>query len=409
MRKFHFNTISFVLFLCFVFTVVLTKGQSRDDLERERKELEKNIRLTNQLLEKTKKSAETTINQLEILNSQISKRENLLQVLDSQIQLLNRQISSYTKEIEKLTEELRELKESYARMIYFAHRNKSSYQRLMFLFSSSDFNQAYLRLKYLQQYARHRQIQAEKIIKTSEEINTKIEELEKQKQEQKNLLAEEKIELELLSSEKQQQNNIVEDLQKQEKQLKEQLKEHQKSIKALDNAIARIIEEERKKAEEKARKEGRPVSREFTLTPAEMELSKSFSNNKGKLPWPTQRGVVVGKFGERDHPVLKNIKIQNNGIDIATVEGEKARVLFEGTVSRVIYVPGTHYAVIVRHGEFLSVYSNLSEVYVKNGQKLTTKEEIGLIATTPKQSRTIINLQIWHGTNKQNPEDWLTK
>lgn len=409
MKRLIYSTRYIVLFLIVFFSFQAATGQNREDLERERRELEKNIRLTNELLDKTKKTAESTLSQLVILNNQISKRENLISVLNSELQLLNRRINSYNTSIEELEKELEELKASYARMIYYAYRNQSSYHRLMFLFSSKDFNQAYLRLKYLQQYARHRQIQAEKIVDTNEELNKKVAQLKEEKEEQQKVLADAQKEIEELTTDKEEQNQLVQGLRKQESNLKKELREQQKSIQALDSAIARIIEEERRKAEEKAKAEGRPVSREFTLTPAEMELSRNFAKNKGKLPWPTTRGVVVGKFGERDHPVLRNIKIQNNGIDIATIEGTKARVLFDGTVSRVIYVPGTHYAVIVRHGEFLSVYSNLSEVFVKNGEKLSTKDEIGVVSTSSKDAKTIINLQIWHGTNKQNPEEWLAK
>jgi len=384
-------------------------GQSRDALEKERRELENNIKLTNELLKQTRTSASASLNELVILNNQIQKRENLIKVINNDIQLLNRRIANYNQNIEQLSKELDELKSSYARMIYYAYRNQSSYQRLMFIFSSRDFNQAYLRLKYLQQYARHRQIQAEKIVETSNELNQKVAEMEAQKAVQQRLLAEERIEIELLSKAKSQQNQTIERLKKQENDLKKQLTNHQKAIQALDNAISRIIEEERKKAEERAKAEGRPVTKEYTLTPEEKALSRNFAGNKGKLPWPVERGVITAGFGERAHPVLPRIKIQNNGIDIATVAGAKARSVFEGTVSRVIYVPGSNYAVILRHGEYLSVYSNLSEVFVKNGQKVTTKEDLGIVFTTDQEKKTELNLQIWHGTNKLNPAEWIVK
>ncbi len=395
--------------LCVVISVFSANGQSREDLERNRRELQTSIRLTNNLLKETQKTAETGLNQLVILNNQIRKRQSLIKVLNSEIRLINRQIATHNTELEQLKEELKELKDSYAKMIYYAYRNRSSYQRLMFLFSSQDFNQAYLRLRYLQQYARHRQLQAEKISETSEEINTKVAELQNQKTQQQKLLAEERVEMGLLTSEKEQQKNVLEKLRRKETQLKQQLAEHQESVQALDNAIARIIEEERRKAEERARAEGRPVSREYTLTPEEMELSENFANNKGKLPWPVERGVITAGFGKRNHPVLRGIEIQNNGVDIATVEGAVARAVFDGTVSRVIYVPGSNYSVIVRHGEYLSVYSNLAEVYVQNGERVSTREQIGKVATNAREAKTEVNLQIWHGTNKLNPAAWIAR
>ncbi|MBS4013241.1 MAG: peptidoglycan DD-metalloendopeptidase family protein [Bacteroidetes bacterium] len=401
--------LTFSIFLVLICFGLMSFGQSRDALEKERRELENNIKLTNELLKQTRTSASASLNELVILNNQIQKRENLIKVINNDIQLLNRRIANYNQNIEQLSKELDELKSSYARMIYYAYRNQSSYQRLMFIFSSRDFNQAYLRLKYLQQYARHRQIQAEKIVETSNELNQKVAEMEAQKAVQQRLLAEERIEIELLSKAKSQQNQTIERLKKQENDLKKQLTNHQKAIQALDNAISRIIEEERKKAEERAKAEGRPVTKEYTLTPEEKALSRNFAGNKGKLPWPVERGVITAGFGERAHPVLPRIKIQNNGIDIATVAGAKARSVFEGTVSRVIYVPGSNYAVILRHGEYLSVYSNLSEVFVKNGQKVTTKEDLGIVFTTDQEKKTELNLQIWHGTNKLNPAEWIVK
>ena len=384
-------------------------GQTRESLERERRDLEKSIKLTNELLAETQKSAETSLNQLVILNSQIQKRQSLIRIINNETQLLTRQILSHSKVIEELSQELEELKDSYAKMIYYAYRNQNSYQRLMFIFSSDDFNQAYLRLKYLQQYARHRQIQAERIVETRDDLDLKIAELKSQKRRQEALLAEEKIELSLLSEEKEQQTQVVEELKYQEAELKKQMEEHQKMVSELDNAIAKIIEEERRRAAERARAEGKPAGREYELTPEEIELSKNFASNRGKLPWPVERGVITAGFGERDHPVLRGIKIQNNGVDIATVEGGKARAIFEGTVSRVIYIPGSNYSVIIRHGEFRSVYSNLSQVSVQNGQKISTRQELGVVATNSREAKTEINLQIWRETEKLNPAQWIAR
>ncbi len=397
-----------------IFVVVLTlwthhlPAQDREEMERDKRRIEQEIVLLNQLLKETQTTAETNLNQLVIINNRIGSRQNLIANINNEISFINRRIAETTREKEQLETELKELKESYARMIYYAQRNRNSYQRMMFLFSSRDFNQAYLRLRYLQQLTRHRQVQAEKIVETAGRLEENIIELETRRAEQQLLLEEQREEMRLLTEEREAQANNVEQLKQKEQELMQRRKEQEQAARQLQQAIERVIAEERRKAEEAARAAGRSATDAFRLSPEEQLISTNFAENKGKLPWPLERGIITGAFGEQPHPVLPGIKIVNNGIDISTTRGSRARAIFEGTVARVFPIAGG-YAVIVRHGEYLTVYSHLSEVFVSNGQRVDVRQDIGLVATDDREAKTFVNLQVWHGNDKQNPADWITR
>jgi murein hydrolase activator len=381
-------------------------AQNRQELERNKRRIEQEIQFINQLLSETKSSTEVNLAQLVIITNRITSRQSLITNLNNEINLLNTRIVNTTREKEQLEKELRELRESYARMIYYAQKNRNSYQRMMFVFASRDFNQAYLRLRYLQQIARHRQLQAEKIAETSARLDENLVELELQKAEQQKLLAEQQIEIKTLTQERENQSRNVEQLRKKEKELVDQLQKQQKAARDLEKAIEQVIAEERRKAAAAAQQQGRTATDAFRLTPEERLISNNFAENKGKLPWPLERGIITGTFGEQPHPVLPGIKIVNNGIDISTTQGSKARAIFEGTVARVFSIAGG-YAVIIRHGDYLTVYSNLSEVFVRNGQKVRVREELGVISTDNGDLKTFIHLEVWHGNNKLNPAEWI--
>jgi murein hydrolase activator len=388
---------------------LLSGAQSREELERNKQNIEREIRIISQMLQETKKTAEVNLNHLVMLNNQINRRENLLRTINNEISFINRRISALNHDIEELNRELKELREDYAALIRHAHRSRDNTTRMMFLLSSASFNQAMLRMRYLQQYARHRQQQAEKIEATQQELTASIASLEEERSRQQQALRRQQQELEELSQEKQSQNQTVTALQRKEKELMTQLREQERAARDLQAAIQRIIAEERKKAQEQARAEGRVTTDMFALTPEEQLLSDNFAENRGKLMWPVERGVITGRFGQQPHPVLPGIQISNNGIDISTSQGANARAIFDGTVSRVISVPGAYYAVIIRHGEYLSVYSNLSEVFVRNGQRVSMREELGVVATNSREAKTFIHLEIWKGNDKLNPAIWLAQ
>ncbi len=401
------------LVICLLATAVLlvphVYGQTREELEQNQQALQQEIRITGELLSQTQRTAEVSLNQLVMLNSQISRREQLLGNIQLEIRLINNRINTLTRNIQELEQERETLKEAYAQMIRLAARNSDALQRMMFIFSAETFNQAYLRMRYLQQYSHHRRLQAQRLAEISERLTEQKAALESERTNQQETLNRQRAEVRELNVEKASQERTVSSLKSREQQLMQQLREQERAARDLQNAIRRIIEEEQRRARERAEAEGRVATDMYALTPEEQLLSDNFAGNRGKLPWPLERGVITGHFGEQPHPVLPGIKISNNGVDISTSEGARARAIFEGRVSRIITVPGGYYAIIIRHGEYLSVYSNLSEVFVTNGQSVNTRDELGIVGTNHREAKTYLHLEIWKGNEKQNPASWIAR
>jgi septal ring factor EnvC (AmiA/AmiB activator) len=346
------------------------------------------------------------MNQLIILRRQISSREQLIENINDEIKTIEGQIEENNDILNALKSDLEKIREDYAAMIYFAFKNRSAYNRLMFIFAASDFNQAYKRLKYFQQYSAYRKLQAELIEKTEKELTAATAELEKSKGEKVALLSSLENEKNKLSRERKQQDVTMQYLVKKEKELMTTIREKEIAAKKLQKEIEKIIAEEIKLA---SRKEGTTSTSSYALTPEEMALSSDFEQNKGGLPWPLGRGVISSTFGEHEHPVLKEVMIKNNGIDIITDENAKARTIFGGEITRVMTIPNYNYVVMIRHGEYLSVYSNLDEVYVQKGDKVEIKQEIGRIHTDPRELKTELHFELWKGKTLLNPESWLVK
>ena len=401
----------FIKYIGFVLSLLLITGvsfgQNKKDLEKKKKQLQKEIRLTNKLLKETKKDKDLSLDQLLKLNKKINIRQNLINTVGAEIKLTNKQINQNKEVIASLEQDLAKLKEEYAKMIYYAFKNKSSYDKIMFVFASKDFNQAYKRLKYIQQYSEYRKNQAESIVKTKADIEQKNAELEQIIQQKTALLSLEEQEKQKLSTEKQEQEGVISKLQDKENSLKQELKKKEQAAKKLQRAIQKIIEEEIRRAREAAKKAGKGSTKGFPMTPEALKLSNSFAANKGKLPWPVMEGIITGKYGKHPHPVLKGIQINNNGIDISTTKGASARAVFDGEVSSVAIIPGEGKVVMVRHGEYLSVYSYFTEVYVSKGDKVSTKQQLGILVAEPGKSKTDVHLEIWKGLTKLNPEYWI--
>jgi septal ring factor EnvC (AmiA/AmiB activator) len=388
---------------------IMGYGQDRIELEKKKKDIEKKINYTNSLLKETKINKVASLNQLVTLKRKIGFRKRLISTINTEINLLDKQIEENHKMISSLETDLEELKTEYADMIYYGYKNRSSYSKLVFIFSSKDFSQAQKRLKYIQDYANYRQKQADIIKYTRQLIDEKNHKLEARRQEKKSLLLSKESERTSLKSEKLEKNNLYNKLKSKEEALKKELKHKQKEAGRLQKAISDIIAEELRKEREAAKK-----VTGFALTPEESRLSSSFKNNKGQLPWPVKRGIITGQFGEHNHPVLAGIKIYNNGIDLSTNKGAIARAIFNGKVTGVILIPGGNKkAVIMRHGEYFSVYGNLKDVYVKKGDKITIKQELGTIYTDTKKFKTEGHLEIWKitegGSVKLDPEEWIVK
>ncbi|MGD9991946.1 MAG: murein hydrolase activator EnvC [Salinivirgaceae bacterium] len=394
-----------LLFICLLLFDGL--AQTREELERQRQQTVKDIKFTNDLIEKTRRSKNATYNTVLLLNSRIQSRESIIKSINDEIAYLNQSILTHQELIYGLELDLDNLKKEYERIIYSSFKNKNTYDKMMFIFASEDFNTAFRRLKYYQQYTAYRKVQAQKIIDTKDRLSAEIIQLEILKADKKDLLLDKRLESQKLLAEKSDKDKEVKRLAGKEHELKLKLQKQQDLSNRLQKEITRIIEEEARKAAELLKKNNSDF---FQLTPEEQLIADIFVRNKERLPWPTERGIVTGEFGEQNHPFLKGVKVRNDGIDIATTEGAIVRSIYEGTVSRVFSIPGAHKTVIIRHGNFLTVYSNLKEVTVSQGDKVQTKQTIGIVFTNKEsESKTILQFQIWKEDVKMNPMEWLAR
>jgi murein hydrolase activator len=393
--------------------------KEKEKLQRTKQKLEEEIRYTTELLEKTQKNKQTSLNKLQILAKQIKSREALINAINRELNDVQLTIAVDSIQVSRMSKQLHELKSDYARMIYNAYRIMNGHSKLMFIFSARDFNQAYQRLKYYQQYAAYSRRQAERIETTQKAINVHRRNLEDVKSQKLTLVQSKQSEKQRLDREKTEKATAVKEFSSQEKQLLATLKSKQQAAQRLENAIEKLIaddirasEERMRKKEAKEKKPGIPPKANVTptamdFTPKEKELSSSFSANRGRLPWPCDRGFISGSFGEHAHPVLEHVKVKNNGIDIMTEQGSAVKTVFGGKVSRVMSLPGLNTIVIIRHGEYLTVYSNLDEVSVRDGQEVTVKQSIGKVHAGPGDQKSELHFELWRGKVIQNPEDWL--
>lgn len=396
-----------ILFLFIAFLLPLcTVAQTKADLEKKKKKTINEINYTNKLLEETRKNQKESENNLALLGSQISSRKELISDINMEIKLVSDKIKETESVIAMMTEDLENLKSSYARMLQVAWKNQNKNNEIMFLLSSKDFNQSYLRLKYMQQLADYRKRQLIAINAIKAFLERQKEKLMVQKTEHQKLLDEEKVEAKNLENAKKQQENALAKLKGKEADLKKQLAEKNKQKQQLQTAIEKLIAEEVKKS---SASKGKANSGKYELTPDEKIVSDNFGSNAGKLPWPVQRGVIVSRFGKQPHPVIANVEIDNKGIDISTTTGSDARAVFDGEVRKVFSIPGTQNAVIIRHGEYLSVYTHLEKVYVSVGDKVKAKQAIGKIYTDDSENKTVLHLEIWKGSATLNPANWLAK
>lgn len=394
-----------LLFLSFFFILFNCISQSRYDLENKRKSSLKEIDYTNKLININENNRKSSYNKLLLINSKINIRKDLIMSISDEINYLNSSIEINQEIIIGLEIDLNLIKKDYAKIIYYSFLHQAKYDKLMFILASENINIAFKRLKYFQQYSKYRTKQAQRIVSTREAIREKIIELANLKSERSSLLVQEKSENHKLIVEKKQENVEFKNFKSYHNELKLKLRKQNKVAERLQNEIARIIEEEARKAAAKLKKNNGDF---FQLTPEEKLISDNFSKNRKRLPWPTVRGVITGYFGEQPHPFLKGIKVRNDGVDISTTEGSIVRSIYEGTVTKIIAINGAHKTIIIRHGNYLTVYSNLKDVIVKQGDLVNTKQTIGVVFTeNDKDHKTVLQFQIWRDIDRLNPIDWL--
>jgi len=395
-----------VVFCLFFLFALFASAQEKEALKKERDKISADINLTNKLLQETRKSRDKMEGELGLLSKKIRLRQDLINSISKEVRLYTRQIRNNRKEIKRLEAELQVSKEKYADLLRLAHRTNNTQDRLMFIFASEDFLQAIRRARFFKQLAAIRQEQAIEILSTKEELLALNEELD-QSVNSKNISLEKEQEAKQgLSEDQNRQRQTVSSLKSEENSLISQLKSQEKKRKKVNKEIQRIIEAEIRAS----KKDNKGV---FSLTPEAAALSADFEKNRGKLPWPVERGVITQKFGDNPHPVLAGITVPNNGIDIATNQNAQVRAVFDGTVSGVFSIPGAGKNVIINHGGYRSVYANMKEVFVSKGQSITSKEAIGMVLTNETDGKTEAHIEIWRvsekGTIKEDPARWIAR
>ena len=431
-----------ILFCCALFAKggYAQKSSAVRKLEQQRKEALADIEQTNQLLQETSKSAKSSINRLNLLSKQILSRKKVISLLNQELDEIEKELMTIQGEIRRLRGQLCEKQENYGKSMRGLYKRHSAQDKLLFVLSAETFSQSLRRIRYLQEYADWQKRQAKEIIAKQQEIDLKKQEMEKTRAEKRALLGTRQEESKKLQSEEAVQKEEVQQLNKKQKDLKAELRKKQKQAEALNRQIEKLIAEEiaraeaearaaREKAERAAREQAakrkssggntadKPMREErvaatkggYAMTKEERQLSDNFGSNRGKLPYPvTGRYTVVATFGEQQHSELKYVRTSNSGIDIQTAPGADARAVFNGVVTRVFVVPGYNNSVIVRHGNYLTVYSNLSQVYVKAGDAVSTRQALGKIYSDPEEGQaTILHFQLWKEKTKLNPLPWL--
>lgn len=426
----------FCLSILLLFTLSVTAQNSSrvKELESQRKEALAEIEETDRLLKETTRTAKNSLKRLNLLSSQLLNRKKVLSLLNQEMEAIDRQIEATRKEIRDLEKELDIKKENYKKSIQSINKRRTSQDKLLFILSAENFAQSMRRMRYLREYGNWQKNQAAEIVQKQEEIKKKQEELQKTRSEKQALAQVREQERNKLQKEESSQKAEVQQLTKKQKELQAELRKKKEQAAALNRQIEKLIAEEVARAEEAARKanqsksataskgeKGEPAKDTekrvaetkggYAMTQAEQKLSSNFANNRGKLPAPVNKKyTIVASFGEQQHQELKNIRTNNNGIDLQVPPGTDAQAVFDGEVTRVFVVPGYNNSVIVRHGNYLTVYSNLSQVYVKQGDKVSTRQALGRIFTdTEDGNSTILHFQLWKERTKLNPAPWISR
>ena len=387
------------ILICILYSVLCIPAfaESVKDLQKKQKKLQEQIEQTNKMLKQTKRDESATVNKLNLINQNIKTQKQLIRTLDNEIVALNRQMNSLTNTRDSLQVILERYKADYAQMVRQSHYARIQQSPLLFLLSSDSFQQLARRARYLQEFAHFRQEQVRRIENTQAEIDTQNELLQANKNDKQTALNSRKREQENLKRDERKQQNMLSQLKSKEKNLNKQLQQQQKKVNELNKKIDDMI----RKQTEKASK--------TSLTKEQQLLAGGFEQNKGRLPWPVEKGMISGHFGKQQHPVYAHVIIDNKGICLQTTADTKARAVYKGEVTSCFMVANT-YAVIVQHGNYRTVYSNLSKLNVKQGDKVETKQTIGTIYTDAEQDqKTELYFQIYKDRDILNPELWIAR
>lgn len=415
-RNFHPTFFGLVfLFTCFMVFAAPAQSQlkkSRAQLEKEKAEIQKRLKEYDAILKQTTAQKRNTLGELKAVNQKLDARISFISTLNREVSLINREINATMNSIVALERDLENLKQEYATMIYTSYKLNKGVNVLMFVFSSSTFKQFYLRLRYLKQYTDERKKQVEQMEKVTRELEDQRLALQEKRKEKEIVIAQEQSEKNQLDRLKTEQQGLVSSLTKKEEELKKEIQAARKQQENLNRLIKSVIEEEIRLAEAESKKEGSrtsstPSSR-IPLTPEGAAISTSFASNRGKIPWPVESGFISKRYGTYPHPTLRGIMETNDGVDIQTNKDEPVRSVFDGTVTKITTVPGMGGTVIIRHGDFYTMYSRLKTVTVKSGQEVKTKSIIGTV-NTDKNGISELHFQTWKGLEVMDPSIWLSR
>jgi septal ring factor EnvC (AmiA/AmiB activator) len=437
----------FVILFALTTSLFISSAQSVSELEIQRKQTLKRLEATSKMLSATKKSKSNSLIKLSLINKNIKERKTLISNINGEIGALNHEITKLDREKSSLENKLKSLKADYAKLVQDASINRSVYNKFMFVLSAQSFDQSLRRFRYIQEYANYREKQVRDIEKVTAQLELKNDSLEGHKSTKVEVVKIKVTETQKLSKDEQKEKILLTDLQKEEQKLRTELREQQKRANDLNNKIEAIIAAEIRKAEAKkaaersrleAENNARLAARQknevktgakpkpetmpsgamkeaasptvSALTREETLLSGNFERNAGRLPWPVTNGFICGHFGIQPHPMLRHVTTNNKGIYIQTPANSTARAVFEGVVTQRFSIPGSNNAVIIKHGNFRTVYANLTQIFVGEGDKVNAKQVIGKIYTDDdNDNKTELYFQVWKDKNLQNPESWITK
>ncbi len=378
--------------------LVFTQGKT--NLEKEKSENISKITYTKELLKKTASQKEASLTQINLLNEAIKSRESLVKNFKDELELIEREVNNIEEQILNNENEVAKLKFDYARIVKSSYRNIEKDYIWMYVLSSQDLNQAYQRFKYIKYLNDYRRSNITKINSLNDSLFIYKKTLSTRLEDRQTAVKKLNSEQQNLKSDKRDKDLSLNKLKSQERKLRDDLRKMEAIQKRIEQEIRKLIAAEVSKASAENR-----VNR---LTPAEKLISDNFVLNKGRLPWPTETGIITGQFGEHKHPVLKGIKIRSNGIDISTKEGSKVRAAFDGEVTRVIAILGANFTVIIKHGDYRTVYQNLVDVTVKVGDMVKTKEVLGKVFANENNDNKV-HFEIWKLTDPVDPQAWLSK
>ncbi|MCK5401625.1 MAG: peptidoglycan DD-metalloendopeptidase family protein [Flavobacteriaceae bacterium] len=406
-----YNQSKYWLFLIVILIVCSASAQDQSkkqkELENRRQELQREIQQINTLLFQGKKEQKSVLSRVEDLNYKVTVRKNLIRITNQQANLLTREINNNQKNITNLRDKLKLLKDEYAAMVVKSYKSKSENSKVMFLLSSINFQQAYKRLQYIKQYADYQKQRGEEIKAKTIALQELNKDLLKQKKDKQILIKENRIAKNELAKEKRQHEALMNSIKKNLNKYTSQIRTKQKEAAKIDKEIEKIIRAAMASSNKKAGKS--TSSKTFALTAEGKVLAANFTSNKGKLPSPVERGVVKVRFGTQRSPIDRSIPIKSNGVRIATNKGEKVRAVFSGVVMSIITPRNGNNTVLIRHGNYITIYKNLSKIFVNKGDKISTKQNIGEVLTNKASGETILSFVIYKDGKPQNPAHWIYK